>query len=260
MLRILGVCVGSGEGTRSPGWCGGATGSPGCARQVSCATSGPVVRPDPDRPAPAGGLEDDPGVGAVAAGDRPGGLRRGRSPRAGAAARSRRPAPASPSPERPRRWSRSRWPARWAPATASAGGGIDPAVVEAVRQHQQVAGEPVAADVGDLPGLLGVRRRERLRDGPAAFGAAGVVAAVGAHREHRPVGRRQPRRLATAERGQVEVEQVLGPLDRRGLEPGSRAGRRTPRTPGGADVPWPGPAVGPAARRTRVAWAASRSA
>ena len=93
--------------------------------------------------------------------------------------------------ERPRRWSSSSRPAATPSATASAASGSRPAVVEAARQDEQVAGEPVAADVGALPHRVGMRTRgERRRQRSAALGAAGVVPAVGADGEQR--GRRTP--------------------------------------------------------------------
>ena len=136
--------------------------------------------------------------GAVAsAGHEPDGVDAG-ARRGGGAARSRRTAATSPRPDRPRRCSRSSRPSRWASATATTDGRVEPPVVEAVRQHQHVGREPVAADVRDLPGQVGVRGGQRRGDRAAALGAAGVVPAVRAHGEHRVGVRRQPRRAAGA--------------------------------------------------------------
>ena len=55
---------------------------------------------------------------------------------------------------------------------------VEPPVVEPVREHQQVAGEPVATDVRDLPRVLGMGGRQGRGHRPAALGAAGVVPAV----------------------------------------------------------------------------------
>ena len=107
---------------------------------------------------------------------------------------------------------------------------VEPAVVEPVRQHQQVAGEPVAADVRDLPGLLRVRLRERRATGRPALGAAGVVPAVGAHAEQRVVdGRsaRPTRRCPATARSRSRSSR--GSRGRAGLEPRRATGRRTPR-------------------------------
>ena len=68
-----------------------------------------------------------------------------------------------------------------------------PPVVEAVRQDEHVRGEPVAADVGDLPGVLGCDVVQCPAQRSAELGAAGIVLAVGAHAEQRLVVRRQPR-------------------------------------------------------------------
>ena len=76
---------------------------------------------------------------------------------------------------------------------------------------------------------------QRLRDRPAALGAARVVAAVGAHAEDRAVVRRQPARAAGAERAEVEVEDLA--RRRRRVPDSSRGrdrvgvGRRTPAAP-----------------------------
>ena len=62
------------------------------------------------------------------------------------------------------------------------------AVVEAVRQHEHVGGEPVAAEMAALPDVCRAGRRERPRERPAAQRAAGVVATVRAHEVRRAGG------------------------------------------------------------------------
>ena len=79
---------------------------------------------------------------------------------------------------------------------------VDAPVVEALRQADEVAGEAIAADVGHLPGPVGVELvPERLVERAAVARAAGVVLAVRADEEERvstrqlaeksPVGRRR---------------------------------------------------------------------
>ena len=106
------------------------------------------------------------------------------------------------NPERPRKWSRSSWPDRWRRGHGDRSRGVEPPVVEAVRQHQQVAREPVAADVRDLPGLLGMgrararsrpggrARRSRRRDGRACRRRTATPRAASATSGGRPAGRR----------------------------------------------------------------------
>ena len=84
------------------------------------------------------------------------------------------------------------------------------------RQRQQGAGEPVAAQVGGLPGRLGPPRGERRRDRPADLGAAAVAPAVGADQPERAVVRREVA---------LEVERRAGPRRRAAR----RCARRSPR-------------------------------
>ena len=65
------------------------------------------------------------------------------------------------------------------------GRGVETAVDGAVGDDEQVRGEPVAADVGALPGLVRPAGRERQGDGSAPHGTADVVPAVRAHQEQR---------------------------------------------------------------------------
>jgi hypothetical protein len=68
--------------------------------------------------------------------------------------------------------------------------GVQPAEEQAVRQQQEVAGEPVAAEVGALPDV-GVRAGiERGDDRPPADRAAGIAPAVGADQGDRAFGGR----------------------------------------------------------------------
>ena len=147
-----------------------------------------------------------------------------------------------PKPDRPRSRSRSRRPGRGArPPAPGAASGVDPAVVEPVGQHQHVGREPVAADVRDLPGLLGVRRG-RARRRPAGP----------ARRSRRRAGRGCTRRTAARRR-------ASGPAT--GRRRGRRGrGRAAPRAVGDAwrlqpradrvgvrrEHPDPGPGRGPA--------------
>ena len=137
---------------------------------------------------------------------------------------------------------------------------LEPSVVEAVREHQHVGREPVAADVGDLPGLLGRRLR------PAPRRAAGR-----ARRSRRRAGRGcrrgttgsacrvQPSERPPPSAGQVEVEQLVDVVELGGLQPRplgcdvrreDRAGpARRPARAGGRAAAAPGCA--PRARRGR---------
>ena len=65
------------------------------------------------------------------------------------------------------------------------GVGVEPAEAGAVGQRQQGAGEPVPAEVGALPDLVGQRAGEGGDDRAAAHGAAGVAGAVRADEHHR---------------------------------------------------------------------------
>src|ERR671910_1597953 len=88
---------------------------------------------------------------------------------------------------------------------------FNPAVVDAVRETDGVAREPVAADVGALPGGLRTELlAERLEQRPAGAGTAWIVLPVRAGEKKRLVdlGRRLPR---------VDVAQILVVGD---LEPG----------------------------------------
>ena len=154
------------------------------------------------------------GVGAGRADAEPGVRRPGGSPPPRGAARPRRPAPRSRTRTGPAA-GRGRGARRGARRQPRRVRGRDPAVVEAVGQHQHVGREPVAADVRDLPGVLGVRPRPGRRGRPAELGAAGVVPAVRADAEHRlrrwasgPVtarGRAPPRSRSSSSSGADRV-------------------------------------------------------
>ena len=85
--------------------------------------------------------------------------------------------------------------------------GLDAAVVDAVGEHNEVAGEAVAADVRRLPGPAVLHL---LADGvverPAELGAAAVVLAVRADEEERMVDRAAGRR-------EVKPDQVVVTLE-----------------------------------------------
>ena len=87
-----------------------------------------------------------------------------------------------------------------------------------MRQHHHVGREPVAADVRDLPRLVGMGAVERLRHRPTLLGAARVVAAVGADAEERAVVRRQAARAAPTQRAEVDVEHLTRVGEAAGLE------------------------------------------
>ena len=89
--------------------------------------------------------------------------------------------------ERPRSRVRSTRPVLVQGSDLGGRAGVHPAVVEPLGEHHHVGREPVAAHVGDLPGLRGVRGGERRGHRAAALGAAGVVPAVGADPEQRAV-------------------------------------------------------------------------
>jgi hypothetical protein len=63
------------------------------------------------------------------------------------------------------------------------GSGIEGAVIRTGRQDNEIRGEPVAADMTRLPGLVREPGGERRRDRPPARGTARVVTAVGADEE-----------------------------------------------------------------------------
>jgi hypothetical protein len=112
-------------------------------------------------------------------------------------------------------------------------GGCEPAggargdvpVEEAGRQHQHVAGEPVAAEVGGLPDPPGRGVGERLRDRAAERGAAHVLAAMGADAEHGFVDPRAEAAGSVRDGGEVEVGQLAQVADLQPLQPaGPRMG------------------------------------
>jgi hypothetical protein len=81
--------------------------------------------------------------------------------------------------------------------------GLDAAVVDAVRERDEVAREPVAADVRGLPHPLRLDElAHRVVERPPAARAAAVVLAVRADEEERMAD-------GVARRLEVEVEQVL---------------------------------------------------
>ena len=90
------------------------------------------------------------------------------------------------TPARPRSHGSATWP-RSCAATRSAPSSGHLPVVEAVRQDDDVRGEPVAAQVAALPDVGGARRRQRSGQRSPAQRAAGVVAAVRADQVDRPV-------------------------------------------------------------------------
>ena len=96
--------------------------------------------------------------------------------------------------------------------------GRDPAVVQAVGQHQQVGGEPVAADVRDLPGAArgATRSAPRRSAGPARRSR---------RRAGRACRRRTPARRSAARPGR------LAPAERR-----RGRGRAAPRAPASVAV------------------------
>ena len=125
--------------------------------------------------------------------------------------------PGGGTPARPRSHGSATCPRSWAPHQLRAVAG-HLAVVEAVRQDDDVGREPVAAEVAALPDVRRARRRQRAGQRPAAQRAAGVVPAVGADQVDRPVG-------ALAHR----------PVPRRG-----RAGRRRSARTDHHSPSWPG--------------------
>ena len=102
---------------------------------------------------------------------------------------------------------------------------LDPAVVERLREDDDVPGEAVAADVGRLPDPARLRLApQRVVDRAPVLGAAAVALAVGADDEQRLLDR-DARRLLGRERG-GEVEAPAGPPGGR-----PRARRGAPRRP-----------------------------
>ncbi len=116
---------------------------------------------------------------------------------------------------------------------------LDAAVERPVREHDDVAGEAVAADVGRLPDLAGRSgRAERVVQRAPVARAAAVALAVRADDEER-VRDRLERRVAAGERaGEVDAVEVVLVLD---LEPEqpllARARRREEHAPAGLSAP-----------------------
>ena len=93
---------------------------------------------------------------------------------------------------------------------------LDPSEVQPVRERDEVAGEPVPADVRALPDGLATGRGGGFGERPAPLGAAGISTAVGADDEQRcsrPIARE--RRPLT----RVQGGGVLDPIEDRGPEP-----------------------------------------
>ena len=189
------------------------------------------------------------------------GRRRAGSRRAAGAARSPRPAPASAATDRPRRWSRSSWPAE-----VAAGDGDRRSRRRAGRSRAR-AGSTSTLPANRSPPMC---ETSQVSSGCAAASAAATGRPRSAqHASCRPwvhtaksgsSCRLQPGRPAGAQRGQVEVEDVLGSVEDGGLEPTAPRGRRARRRPGArsrARRPVPpdragaGPGARPARRRQR---------
>jgi len=129
---------------------------------------------------------------------------------------------------------------------ADRGGGLfeaDRAVVQPVRQDDQVGGEPVAAHVRGLEHLSRVPRGERDRERAAEPRAARVALRVPADQEHRLADRR-PERNGASGRQPLQVEPG---------RPSGSAGYLTPSQPGLAPGGPPGEHAVPGPARSRPA-------
>lgn len=93
------------------------------------------------------------------------------------------------------------------------------AVVETLGQNQDVAGEAVASDVGDLPRLGRVRRSEGPCDGSALLGAARVVPSMGAGKEDGIGCNSQPGRPSARQAVEVELKDLPCARQLGGLHP-----------------------------------------
>lgn len=129
-----------------------------------------------------------------------------------------------------------------AQACLSDGRGVDetnPSVVGAAGESDEVAGEPVPADVRGLPHELGVAGSERGRERPTLDGATGVASAMRTHKEQwlrerntdaRPDAVRarfQIGRSQVADRAEREPAWAVCPGEEAGAG-GPAAGSRTP--------------------------------
>ena len=76
------------------------------------------------------------------------------------------------------------------------------AIVDPVREAQQVPGESIAADMGALPGLLARRLSGRVKHRQAELRAALVMVAVCAYEKHRV---RRPLRIGMIQRSKGPV-------------------------------------------------------
>ena len=90
-------------------------------------------------------------------------------------------------------------------------------VVEAVREHDDVACEPVAAHVRRLPHVVGVRRQaERVVERASVQRAAPIALPVGADDEEWPVDGVKRRAAGQERAGEIDAAEVVLVLD---LEP-----------------------------------------
>ena len=160
------------------------------------------------------------------------------------------------SPARPRSQGSATCPAACAATSSAAVAGHLP-VVEAVRQDDDVRGEPVAAEVAALPDVGRARRRQRPGQRPAAQRAAGVVPAVGADqvdRARRRLAHRPVPRQRRAARRRTRADRPPQPLRARaGCRRRPTAGRSRPagRRGGGPAAAARSPARAPAGQQRR---------
>ena len=148
---------------------------------------------------------------------------------------SSRTCSAAVRPARPRQSSTGTAPvssARRTPRRRSSS--VEPAEGVPARQGEQGPGEPVPAEVGGLPRLLGPARGQGRGDRPTDLGAAAVAATVGADEPERGVVRRP---VGRSRRGRRRGRGRAGPR-RRAAPPCVRRSRRRSarawktRTPG----------------------------
>ncbi len=88
---------------------------------------------------------------------------------------------------------------------------LDAAEVVPTREHQDVAGEAIPSDVGDLPGLIGPELCHGSIERPSFVGATNVVAAVSADQVDRVLHRlAEFGHLAFAKSVDVETGELRG--------------------------------------------------
>ena len=123
---------------------------------------------------------------------------------------------------RPRSTSSGSRPGEQVARCGDGGVRFEPSEVQPVGEDERVPGVSVAADVRDLPGVVGIRAARAAATGRPSRRST-RRACRECRREERTLDRHQSGRASSPQRGHVEAEQVCGLVEQRGLHPGEVA-------------------------------------